>query len=79
MARSRQLEENQLLLAELRESPLTPETVEQWRQILHDTHASTITQAAKILGQRGLTDLNSDLAETFTRLMQNPLNATPTV
>ncbi|KAI9134338.1 HEAT repeat domain-containing protein [Acaryochloris sp. CCMEE 5410] len=77
MARSRQLEENQLLLAELRESPLTPETVEQWRQILHDTHASTITQAAKILGQRGLTDLNSDLAETFTRLMQKPVKRDP--
>ncbi|BDM82349.1 HEAT repeat domain-containing protein [Acaryochloris marina] len=77
MARSRQLEENQLLLAELRESPLTPETVEQWRQILHDTHASTITQAAKILGQRGLTDLNSDLAETFARLMQKPVKRDP--
>lgn len=77
MARSRQLEENQLLLAELRESPLTPDTVEQWRQILHDTHASTITQAAKILGQRGLTDLNSDLAETFARLMQKPVKRDP--
>lgn len=77
MARSRQLEENQILLAELRESPLTSETVERWRQVLRDTHASTITQAAKILGQRGLTDLNSDLAETFTRLMQKPVKRDP--
>lgn len=77
MARSRQLEENQILLAELRESALTPETVERWRQVLRDTHASTITQAAKILGQRGLTDLNTDLAETFTRLMQKPVKRDP--
>lgn len=77
MARSRQLEENQVLLAELREAPLTPATLEQWRQVLRDTHASTITQAAKILGQRGLTDLNTDLAETFTRLMQKPVKRDP--
>lgn len=77
MARSRQLEENQILLAELRESALTPETVKRWRQVLRDTHASTITQAAKILGQRGLTDLNPDLAETFTRLMQKPVKRDP--
>lgn len=77
MARSRQLEENQVLLAELREAPLTPATREQWRQVLRDTHAATITQAAKILGQRGLTDFNTDLAETFTRLMQKPVKRDP--
>lgn len=77
MARSRQLEENQILLAELRESELTPETVERWRQVLRDPHASTITQAAKILGQRGLTDLNTELAETFIRLMQKPVKRDP--
>ncbi len=77
MARSRQLEENQVLLAELREAPLTPATLKQWRQVLRDTHAATITQAAKILGQRGLTDFNTDLAETFTRLMQKPVKRDP--
>lgn len=77
MAKSRQLEESQVLLAQLREAPLTPETLEQWRQVLRNTHASTITQAAKILGQLGLTELNTELADTFTRLMQKPVKRDP--
>ncbi|WP_299416078.1 HEAT repeat domain-containing protein [Acaryochloris sp. IP29b_bin.148] len=77
MAKSPPLEQTQILLAELRDAPITPETGEQWRQVLQSPHASVITQAAKILGQRALTDFNADLAATFTRLMQKPVKRDP--
>lgn len=77
MAKSRQLEQTQLLLAELREAPITPATLEQWRQILQSSQTSAISQAAKILGKRGLTDLNPELGNTFARLMLKPAKSDP--
>jgi len=77
MAKSRPLEQTQVLLAELRDAPMTSETLEQWRQILRSAHATAIAQAAKILGKRGLTELNAELAIAFARLMQKPIKRDP--
>lgn len=77
MAKSRKLEQTQILLAELRDAPLTSDTLEQWRQILQSAHATAIAQAAKILSKRELTELNAELATAFTRLMQKPIKNDP--
>lgn len=77
MAKSRQLEQTQILLAELRDAPITSEVLEQWRQILRSAHATDVAQAAKILSTRGLTELNAELAIAFARLMQKPVKRDP--
>lgn len=77
MPKSQPLEETQVLLAELREAPLTPETQKQWQQVLRSPKAPVITQAAKILAQREITVLNPELAATFARLMEKPVKRDP--
>lgn len=77
MAKSRKLEQTQLLLAELRDAPITPDSLQQWRQILQSTQAAAITQTARLIAKRELTELKAELADAFTRLMCKPVKSDP--
>ncbi|MGB7415432.1 MAG: HEAT repeat domain-containing protein [Thermosynechococcaceae cyanobacterium] len=69
MAKSRKLEQEQALLAELRDMPMTPETSEQWCKLLSSRQASIVAQSAKHFGKRGITQFIPELVQAFGRFM----------
>lgn len=70
MAKSRKLERAQALLTELRDAPITPESLDQWRQLLQGQQASVIAQAARVLGKRDVAQLKPELVNAFEQFMQ---------
>ena len=77
MAKSKNIEQAQALLAELREATSTTDALQQWRLVFQCKDASTVAQAAKIVGKRGISELTTELVDTFDRLMKTPVKSDP--
>jgi hypothetical protein len=64
-------------LALLRDQPTSEELIAQLRQILSSKQAIAITQAAKLVGNRGLKSLIPDLVAAFEHLLTKPAETDP--